>query len=971
MYNFKKIEEEIREYWQKIEISKKLTEFRKGKQKFYLLDGPPYVNARPHVGHIKTTTCKDIWTKFKLMQGYDAWIQAGFDCHGLPIEVMVEKDMEIKSKSDIENKIGVENFIKSCLEKVENNERAWLSIYQKLGAWRGFYEPYLTNKKYYMLSAWWSLKKLYEKGMLVRGEYPIHWCPHCETALAGYEVSDSYRNVTDPAIYIKFKLKGKNEFIIVYTTTPWTLVANVALAVHPEETYVKLKVGDEIYIVAEKRLEYLKDILQGEIIDKIKGKDLEGVEYEPLLSVPQQKEISKDEKAHRIYMSISIMKRKKYKKHETGQTEEEEFEEFVTMDEGTGVVHVAPGHGPSDYRLGKHYDLPIASPVDEKGKFTEEAGEFSGLFVKDADNLIIEKLKEEGKLLYAGKVTHSYPVCWRCKTPLIFRMSKQWYLKVEPIKEKMIEANESVKWMPSHAKIRFHNWLENRDDWCISQQRFYGIPLPIWECEKCGHIEVIGSEEELKEKAITNVNLDDLHRHVVDQIELKCPKCGEIMKRVKDIFNVWFDSGIAPWASVGYPFNNKELFERMFPCDLIVESQDQIRGWFDSLMFTSMGTFDKPPYRAVGMTGWVVDEKGEKMSKSVGNVVWADEALNKLGADALRLYYAWETSPWETQKFSLRSCQKISRDLNILWNVYQFYKMYSKYWDGSYEEDRTEDRWIISRVNSLNEAIVRHMENFEFHVVGRLLVDFIVNDLSRTYVKLIRDRTWPYYDGKDKGNAFRTLLYVLEHVVKMLAPITPFITEKIYQDLFKEKESVHLEDWPKVEKDRIDEELEEGIRLILQAVELANARRHEIGIKLRYPLKLLIVKGKKEDIKKMEKLSNAVKILANVKDVHFEEGSGIELDETVDEELKNEWLLRELVRAIQAERKKLGLVVEDRLHLYLPKELKVLETFKDIIEYETGSEAEFVPGGQNKLSLSFEGMNYEIGFDVERKKKNN
>lgn len=969
MYDFKKIEEETLELWSKIELFKKLKEFRKGKPKFYLLDGPPYVNATPHVGHIKTTTCKDIWTKFKLMQGYDAWIQPGFDCHGLPIEVKVEKELGIESKADIEEKIGLEKFIEACLEKVLNNEKIWLDVYRKLGAWRGFYDPYLTNKKYYMLSAWWTLKQLHEKGFLVQGEYPIHWCPHCETALAGYEVSDAYKNLTDPCIYVKFKVKGKNEFFIVYTTTPWTLIANVALAVHPDETYVKVKVGDEIYIVAEKRLEHLKSVVSGEIVEKVKGKDLEGIEYEPLLNVPQQEEIAKDEKAHKVYMSIPIMKRKKYKKHETKQEVEEEFEEFVTMEEGSGIVHVAPGHGPSDYRLGKYYGLPIASPVDEKGCFTGKAGEFAGMFVKEADKLIIEKLEKEGKLVYFGKITHSYPVCWRCKTPLIFRMSKQWYLRVEPIKEKMIKANEKIKWMPSYAKIRFHNWLANREDWCISQQRFYGIPLPIWICEQCGHYEIIGSEEELKEKAIEKIELEDLHRHIVDKIKIRCSKCGGVAKRVRDIFNVWFDSGIAPWASLGYPFENKELFEKLFPCDLIVESQDQIRGWFDSLMFTSMATFDKAPYKAVGMTGWVVDEKGVKMSKSVGNVIFATEAIEKLGADALRLYYCWETSPWDTQKFSLRSCQKVARDLNILWNVYQFYKMYSKYWNDKEGEKKIEDRWIISRVNSLNKEIVRHMENFEFHIVGRKLLDFIVNEFSRTYVKLIRDRTWPYYKGKDKGAAFETLLYVLDRVVKMLAPICPFITEKIYQDLFKKKDSVHLEDWPAISEEDIDKELEKGMELALGAIELANAKRHEIKIKLKYPLRKMVVKAKKDEIEAMKPLADVIKMLANVKEVEFKEAGSmdVELDSSVDDELKTEWLLREFIRSVQATRKELGLVVEDRLRLYLPKELKTLEKFKDIIEYETGSVVEVVdslPSGCEKKALEFEGKKYEFGFEV-------
>jgi len=642
-YNALELEEKIRGFWEEKKTPLKLAERRKGAKKFFLLDGPPYINAEPHVGHVKTTVCKDVWGKFKYMQGFDSWFSPGFDCHGLPVEVMVEKELGIESKRQIEE-MGIEKFDEHCLKKILNNEKLWVEYYKLIGSWRGWFEPYFTYKPYYIESAWWTAKKLHEKGMLTTGEYPIHWCPHCETALSGYEVSDSYKMVSDPSIFVKFKVKGRtNEFLLVWTTTPWTLPGNVAVFAHPQEKYVKVRVKqgarEELLILAEKRLEQVMNSLgiRYEVVERVHGADLDGLEYEPLLDVPQQKELGA--KAHRVYLSITVLKHKKYKKHkmkhdekeetekrgeknaEDDEEEKAEFEEFVTMNEGTGLVHCAPGHGSSDYFVGNYYGLPAVSPVDESGKFTEKAGEWKGLFVKDADKSIVEKLEEEGKLLHFSRITHSYPLCWRCKTPLIFRLSKQWYYKIAPIKEKMIEANERVNWMPSYGKESFGNWLQQSGDWCISQQRYWGIPIPIWVCSSCGRMKVIGSVKELKENAVGSLGeLNDLHRHVVDKIRLKCD-CGKNMNRVKDIFNVWFDSGIAPWASLAYPFKNKELFEEMFPCDLINESQDQIRGWFYVLMFCSMAAFEKPSYKAVGMMGWVLDEKGEKMSKSLGNVV--------------------------------------------------------------------------------------------------------------------------------------------------------------------------------------------------------------------------------------------------------------------------------------------------------------------------------------------------------------
>ena len=505
-YNPKELEERIRQKWESEKIPQKLTKLDPKKKKFYLLDGPPYVNANPHVGHVKTTTSKDIWSKFKQMQGFSSWWQPGFDTHGLAIENMLERNIGVKSKKDIQ-KMGVDKFIEEARKLVEGNEKKWLELYKKIGAWRGYVEPYITFKNYYIESGWWTVKTLWEKGMVVKGEKPIHWCPHCETAVSGYEVTDSYADVKDPSIFVKFPVVGKeNEYFVIWTTTPWTLVSNVAIAVHPNEYYVKIKVNGEILIVAEKRLEPLfKDLLKTDydIQEKFLGKKLEGMKYKPVLDIPIQRKIEKDNNAHKIILSQHVMKSKSYK-HGKG-TKKGEFKEFVTMEEGSGLVHTAPGHGAEDHFMGIHYNLPIVSPIDDEGKYTEETGEFKGIFVKDADKMIAEKLENKGLLLNFSWAQHTYPLCWRCKTPLIFRTSKQWFFKVDLIKERMIRENKKVKWYPGFGKERFDKWLENATDWNISQQRYWGIPLPIWICEKCKSETVIGSEKELREKSITEI----------------------------------------------------------------------------------------------------------------------------------------------------------------------------------------------------------------------------------------------------------------------------------------------------------------------------------------------------------------------------------------------------------------------------------------------------------------------------------
>lgn len=951
-YEPHRIEELVRQYWKQYKVPQNLSAHRKNAKPFYLLDGPPYVNASPHVGHVKTTACKDIWTRLRYMQGYDAKIQPGFDCHGLPVEVMVEKELGIQSKQDIE-KMGVEKFDALCLEKVLNNEKVWLSVYDGLGAWRGHFEPYFTYKPYYIESAWWTFKRLHEKGFLVEGNKSIHWCPHCETALSGYEVSDSYKDVTDPSIYVKFQIKDKpNEFLLVWTTTPWTLPSNVAIAVLGSETYVKAKVGNDTYILAKARAEaVLKEAmgLDYQIVEEFKGEQLDGLRYEPLVPCEQSQEIASNESAYRVYLSIALMAKKKYKKHKLSEEAPgaasgkqksknvDEFQQFVTVEDGTGLVHTAPGHGQTDHLFGKHYRLPVLSPVNEQGLFNDKVGFLKGQFFKKANKTVLELLESQGKLLHASTLTHSYPLCWRCKSPLVFRVSRQWYLSVEPIKDKLVSTNASVNWMPEFGREAMNNWLADAQDWCISQQRFWGIPIPIWTCA-CGRKKVVGSVKELRESATKDPGpLEDLHRHSVDSIHLTC-ECGKEMARIKDIFNVWFDSSIAPWASLGYPFQNKELFERLSGdhlVDLVTESQDQIRGWFYVLLFTGMAVFDKPAYKNVSMMGWMVDEKGTKMSKSVGNVVWAQDAVKELGGDVMRLYYCWDIAPWEVQKFSFTSAKEVYKALNIYWNAFLYYDAYKP---GSFKPaaptlSAVEDAWLVSRLNTVTADVLAHYEAFEFHHVGRKLIDFAVNDFSRWYIKLVRDRS--------DDDVFHVLHHVLSQLTLLLAPITPFATEYVWHHLGG-KQSVHFESYPQPDESRIQPLLEQAMGVAMSITEATNAARKDAGFKLRWPVRQVIVTGDATIEKAVIDLQSILLSSLNALEVSYHQekpegsfavkefkGGCVYVNTERSETLEHMARFRELTRKIQAERKKAGLHVKDEIALTLHV---ADSSFKDFVQ---------------------------------------
>jgi len=999
------LEKEVLDFWESKGIPQALSAHRRGAKKFFLLDGPPYINALPHVGHVKTTTCKDVWTRLKYMQGFDCLIQPGFDCHGLPVEVIVEKELGIEKKSQIAE-MGVDKFMKTCLEKVLNNEKAWLAYYKQLGAWRAFFEPYFTYKNYYIESAWWTFKTLYEKGFVVQGTRPIHWCSHCETALSGYEVSDSYKDVSDPSIYVKFKVKGsKNEYLLAWTTTPWTLPSNAALAVVPKEKYVKAKTQgangeEEIIIVAEKLVQkvFEKAEKSFEIVGNLEGRELEGVQYEPVIDCEVQREFSYNERARKVYASIQVMAKKKYKKHVKGKGAdvEEEFEQFVTVADGTGLAPCGPGHGQTDNFFAKHYNIPVSSPIDEHGQFTQEVEQWKGQRAKQADKGVVEYLEQRGLLFHYEKITHSYPLCWRCKTPLIFRLSEQIFLSVDKIKASMLHDNSNTRWMPEFGQEAFGNWVAQASDWCVSQQRFWGIPIPLWKCQGCGAKKVVGSVAELQQHAEHNehnqkvdfANLDDLHRGTVDAIALKCGECSGSMHRVPDIFNVWIDSGISPWASLGYPHKNKELFEKVFPVDLVTEAQDQVRGWFYALEFLAQATFGKPSFKSVSMMGWVVDEKGEKMSKSQGNVVAADQAIAKIGADALRLYYCWDVAPWDTQKFSFTNALEARKALAIWFNALKFYEMYSASDAGLQTQDgieglslEVEDKWILSRLNTVCGQVAQRLETFEFHHAGKTAASFLVEDLSRLYIKLIRDRVGADAPAQTRKAALGVLRHSLLETSRLMSPITPFLSEYLFQRLATHTAdkpsaaSVHFGHFPTPDGQKINLELEQAMKSAAVITAAASSLRQENKLKLRWPLRRLAVVG---DVKLKTAISDLQHLLRaqnNVLDATFLENpplggdwrekqveldggatASVFIDVGRDEELELLALLRELLRAVQASRKQNGLVVQERISLSLyasGKAADFLAKRQDEIRREVGAAQVIIAASESQLAGEF------------------
>lgn len=839
----KKTEDKITAYWKKNNTAKKSITINKGKERFYFLDGPPYATGSIHMGTAWNKIIKDYYIRFFRMTGYNVWVQPGYDTHGLPIENKVEKKLNLKNKDEIET-LGIEKFNKECHNFATEHIDTMNTEFKNLGVWMDWDNPYLTLHNSYIEGAWHTFKVGFKKGFLYKGIYPVHVCSHCATAVAYNEIE--YEKVTDTSIYVKFPIIGKeNEFFVIWTTTPWTLPSNTGIMVHPSYEYAYIKTNNETLIIAK---ELVKAVMKKACINPIeysikktvKGKDLKDTRYNhPLKSIlPVQNNIE-----GKVVTS----------------------HQYVTLEDGTGLVHTAPGHGKEDFKVGQENNLKKICPVTLNGKFTDEVGKFSGIYVKEADKYIIEELEKDGSLIAQEQITHDYPKCWRCKTPLLQMAVPQWFFKVTAIREKLLDENKKINWVPTWAKKRNKDWLESLSDWPISRQRYWGIPLPIWTCENehCADVKVIGSREEL------NTEIKDLHRPYIDKVTFKCEKCKSTMKRIPDVLDVWFDSGVASWASLNYP-KEKSLFNEMWPSKLNIEGPDQIRGWWNSEMITSIITFGKMPYETILMHGFVLDAKGIKMSKSLGNSTGPEQVIEKYSRDILR-FNLLSSAPENNFYFDWEKVKETSRFMNIYQNIYNFIDTYCTKNTGSIDKNNvtTEDRWILSKVNTLIKKCSVHNKKYHGHKALTIIEDFIVNDFSRWYIKLIRPRVSKNYTGTDKKEAEQTAWYVLEKLIHLLAPATPYLSEKIYLNSFKKKESIHFESYPKPDTALIDRQLESDMEAAMTITESINSARQTANVKLRWPIRSATIvadKATKESVKNIESI---IKDITNTKEIKF------------------------------------------------------------------------------------------------------
>lgn len=824
-------EERILRWWKTSRVYEKTKKRLLKKPKFYFLDGPPYVTNPPHVGTAWNKTLKDVLIRFWRMKGYNVHDQPGYDCHGLPIEVMVEKKLNLSSKKDIERLIGIDRFIDECKKYADENVEIQTQMFRDLGIWMDWENPYITYQDSYIESVWWTVKQAERKRLLYKGVKVVYWCPHDETALAGYEVTDEYRVIKDYSVFVKFPIVDKpGEFLLIWTTTPWTLPANLGVMVHPEKIYARVEVDGEILIIAKERLSQVLGDRTYKILGEFQGASLEGVSYRPPLL--EETGAKTGGNLHRVVLSS----------------------EYVNMTEGTGLVHLAPGHGEEDYEVGQRYGLPVLSPVDQAGRFTQEAGKYAGLGVRDANPVIVKDLESKKLVFREEMIEHSYPHCWRCKTPLILRAADQWFFKITAFKQRMIQENKRVRWTPEWAgSRRFHDWLMGARDWVISRQRYWGVPLPVWTCQDCGKRLVIASRSELLKLAIDPPRKFDLHRNGVDQIQTKCPKCGGKGKREPDIVDVWLDSGTASWASLRYPPDSQRL-RAWWPADAIIEAHDQTRGWFYSQLGSSVLVFNKSPFKSVLMHGHTLDPKGEKMSKSSGNFTGPAEVIGKYGRDALR-FYTLQATVWEDFRFSWSTVEAVARDLQIIWNVFAFATLYMNLdkfsptkWPlrrlvRSYRE---EDEWLLSKIEGLVKKVTEHNEKMAFHESARALREFAIEDLSHWYVRLVRRRFWQERNSPDKLAAYAVLNHVLTNWLILAGPMIPFITETIYRESFRttqptRADSIHMAEWPKANGKLINKGLEDEMRIAQHVSEAAASARQSKKMKLRQPVSKILV----------------------------------------------------------------------------------------------------------------------------------
>ena len=848
--NFVEREKQVEEFWRQEHIFEKSMEMRRDCPNYTFYDGPPTANGKPHIGHVETRAIKDMIPRYRTMKGYDVPRKAGWDTHGLPVELEVEKLLGLDGKEQIEE-YGLEPFIDRCKESVWKYKGMWEDFSGTVGFWADMDNPYVTYHNEFIESEWWALKQIWEKGLLYKGFKIVPYCPRCGTPLSSHEVAQGYKDVKERSAIARFRVKGEDAAFLAWTTTPWTLPSNVALCVNPVEEYVKVKMNEDgqVYYLAHA----LCDTVLGEgtytVLETYVGKDLEYKEYEPLFHYVEPKEKC-------WYVTC---------------------DEYVTLTDGTGVVHIAPAFGEDDANVGRKYGLPFVQLVDAKGEMTKET-EWPGVFCKDADKEVLKNLESRGLLFSAPQFTHSYPHCWRCDTPLIYYARDSWFIRMTDVKEDLIRNNNTINWIPETiGKGRFGDWLENVQDWGISRNRYWGTPLNIWECE-CGHRHAIGSIEELKSMSPNCPDDIELHRPFIDAVTITCPHCGKQMKRVPEVIDCWFDSGSMPFAQHHYPFENKELFEEQFPADFISEAVDQTRGWFYSLLAISTLIFNKAPFKNVIVLGHVQDENGQKMSKSKGNAVDPFEALATYGADAIRWYFYTSSAPWIPKRFSGKAVREGQRKLlSTLWNTYAFYVLYAnidEFDPNQYEWKKDTlsvmDKWLLSKLNTMVREMDTNLENYRIPEAARALQDF-VDDMSNWYVRRSRQRFWGKELTQDKINAYKTLYTALVTTAKAAAPMIPFMTEDIYQNLVRNldknaPESVHLCDYPVCDESAIDPELERQMEQVLQIVALGRAARNEASLKNRQPLAQMFVRAEFESDPLFQQV---IAEELNVKELHF------------------------------------------------------------------------------------------------------
>ncbi len=851
--NFVEREKEILEFWKQNHVFEKSVEKNEGKEEFCFYDGPPTANGKPHIGHVLTRVMKDIMPRYKTMKGYHVLRKAGWDTHGLPVELEVEKQLGIDGKQEIE-KYGIEPFIKKCKDSVFKYTDEWHKMSDRIGYWADMENPYITYKDSYIESVWWALKTMADKGLLYKGFKIVPYCPRCGTALSSHEVAQGYRDVEETSVFVKFPLKGeKGTYFIVWTTTPWTLPSNVALCMNAKEDYALVECEGEKYILADALVETVLKDREFEKLSVKKGKDYEFVEYEPLFDY----DFHLDKKAYFVTN-----------------------DSYVTLTDGSGIVHIAPAFGEDDSRVGKKYDLPFLQMVDDRGRFKSEVTDLAGVFCKDGDKDIIKRLKAENKLFKTMKFTHSYPFCWRCDTPLLYYARSSWFIKVTAVKDELLKANASINWMPDTIKNgRMGNFLENVIDWGISRERYWGTPLPIWVCKKCGKIHVVGSKEELKKLGHIDGDIE-LHRPYIDAVKFDC-ECGGVMERTPEVLDCWFDSGSMPFAQWHYPFENKELFEKEFPADFISEAVDQTRGWFYTLLTINTILFGKAPFKNCIVLGHVNDKDGIKMSKHKGNVVDVWSVLDKQGADATRWYFYTASAPWLPSRFSADNVSESQRKfMGTLWNTYAFYVLYAEIDKfNPLEHDLKKckltvlDRWILSNLNTLIKTVDEGLNAYRITETARAIEEFTDN-LSNWYVRRSRERYWGSEMTQNKEAAYMTLYTVLVTLSKLLAPFTPFLAENIYQNLVRTFDknaplSVHLCSFPTADESMIDSALEVGMANVLKLVVLGRAARNKSNIKNRQPLQKLMYNGSYELTNELKEL---VEDELNVKEVERADG---------------------------------------------------------------------------------------------------